>query len=134
MVTERAGVLTGKRVLIVEDEWLLADHLESIVTRAGATVVGPVASVAEALDLLAGPAVPDMATLNVKLDNDLSYPVADRLADLGIPYLFISANELRGMPERFHHRPLLAKPFTDPQVTAALNDLLSMPSPASRPD
>lgn len=127
-------MLTGKRVLIVEDEWLLADHLDSIVTRAGASVIGPVASVADALDLLAGPAAPDAATLNVKLENEMSYPVADRLAELGIPYVFISANEMRGMPERFHHRPLLAKPFTDPQVTAALRDLLRMPSPTGLQD
>lgn len=127
-------MLTGKRVLIVEDEWLLADHLDSIVTRAGASVIGPVASVADALDLLAGPAAADVATLNVKLENEMSYPVADRLAELGIPYVFISANEMRGMPERFHHRPLLAKPFTEPQVTAALTDLLRTHSPASRQD
>ncbi len=117
-------MLTGKRILVVEDEWLLADHLAAIVEGTGAIVVGPVASVPEALALLDSEATrPDAATLNVKLEDQLSYPVADRLTELRIPYMFISANELRGMPERFHHQPLLAKPFTEPQVSVALTRL-----------
>ena len=118
-------MLKGKRILIVEDEWLLADHIDAIVVRAGGDVIGPAATVAEALALLAGDdRRPDAATLNVKLDDQLSYDVADRLTALGVPYVFISANEMRGMPERFHAKPLLAKPFSDPQVVAALRDLI----------
>ena len=118
-------MLSGKCVLVVEDEWLLADHIATILQRAGATVLGPVASVPEALALLeAGAVAPDAATLNVKLEDHVSFPVADRLAELGVPYMFISANEMQGLPQRFHHRPLLAKPYTDPQVTAALTQLL----------
>lgn len=119
-------MLQGKQILIVEDEWLLADHIGAIVESAGGAVIGPIASAGDALALLANhDRLPDAATLNVKLDDHLSYPVADRLADLGVPYLFISANEMRGMPERFRVRPLLAKPFTDPQVAAALADLFA---------
>lgn len=119
-------MLKGKQILIVEDEWLLADHIGAIVEQAGGDVVGPAASVAEAMTLLARDArLPDAATLNVKLDDQLSYDVADRLTELGVPYVFISANEIRGMPERFHIQPLLAKPFTDPQVVTALAGLLA---------
>lgn len=119
-------MLRGKQILIVEDEWLLADHIGAIVADAGGDVVGPAASVVEAMDLLASvDRLPDAATLNVKLDDHLSYPVADRLVELGVPYVFISANAMRGMPERFQQRPLLAKPFTDPQVVAALSGLLA---------
>ena len=118
-------MLCGKRVLIVEDEWLLADHIGAIVEGAGGAVVGPVASVADAFVLLAEDrAPPHAATLNVRLEDHVSYPVADRLAYLGIPYVFISANRMQAMPERFHDRPLLAKPFTDPQVIAALAGLV----------
>ncbi len=118
-------MLHGKRILIVEDEWLLADHIDAIVEDAGGTTIGPVASVPEALALLERDApLPDAATLNVKLDQHLSYDVADRLIALDIPFVFISANAMSGMPDRFHVRPLLAKPFTDPQVVAALTALL----------
>lgn len=114
-------MLTGKHVLIVEDEWLLADHIGAIVERAGGTVTGPVANVGEALALLDAEAtLPDMATLNIRLQDDVSYPIADRLTALAIPYVFISANQAHSMPERFHTQPLLTKPFTDPQVLSAL--------------
>lgn len=123
-------MLTGKRILIVEDEWLLADHLAAIVERAGGTIQGPTASVDATLDLLdRADRPPDAATLNVRLGDDLSYDVADRLAAMGVPYVFISANALQGMPERFHDRPMIAKPFTDPQVAAALTGLVAPDTP-----
>lgn len=119
-------MLKGKQILIVEDEWLLADHIGAIVAKAGGDIVGPAASVVEAMTLLArNGRLPDAATLNVRLDDQLSYPVADRLTELGVPYVFISANEMRGMPARFHTQPLLAKPFSDPQVVAALGALVA---------
>ena len=123
-------MLTNKRILIVEDEWLLADHLAAIVERAGATILGPTASVDTTLDLLdrADPP-PDAATLNVRLGDDMSYDVADRLGAMGVPYVFISANALQNLPGRFHDRPMLAKPFTDPQVVTALTGLLATDAP-----
>ncbi len=117
-------MLTGKRVLIVEDEWLLADHIGAIVEHAGAMVIGPASSTPEALALLEHADAADIATLNIKLGDHLSFPVADRLGLLGIPYVFISANEGGTIPDRFHDRPLLAKPFTDRQVASALTALL----------
>ncbi len=115
-------MLSDKRVLIVEDEWMLAEHLGAIVERAGGIVIGPVPSVEEAIALLptGSDTLPGAATLNVKLHEDVSYPVADRLAELGIPFVFISANQRHSMPDRFWDRPLLAKPFTDAQVRVAI--------------
>lgn len=119
-------MLVGKRILIVEDEWLLADHLAAIVEDAGAVVIGPTATVADALTLLEGAPAPDAATLNVRLAEHVSYPVADRLAALNIPYMFISANMMQSMPERFHQRPLIAKPFTNLQISVALVHLFEV--------
>ncbi|MGP7794704.1 response regulator [Sphingomonas sp. CLY1604] len=119
-----AGGLQGKRVLVVEDEWLLAEHLRNVVEDAGGTAIGPVATVQAALTLLDGLAEPpDAATLNVRLADDLSYPVADRLAADGVPFAFITANRAEDLPERFRACPAIAKPFRDAEVAALLNRL-----------
>lgn len=124
MAVEGAGVLQGKRVLVVEDEWLLAEHLRNVVEDAGGTAIGPVATVQAALALLDGlPQPPDAATLNVRLADDLSYPVADRLVADGVPFAFITANRVNDLPERFRDRPAIAKPFRDAEVAALLGRL-----------
>lgn len=121
-------MLKDRRILVVEDEWLLADHLQAIVERAGGDVMGPVATVEAALALLdtASP-LPDAATLNVRLADAASFPVADRLARAGIPFVFISAHRVEDLPERFRDRPALAKPFRDADVAALLARLVVAP-------
>lgn len=121
-------MLKGLKVLIVEDEWLLADHLQAIVEHTGAEALGPVATIEGAMALLDGmPTPPDAATLNVRLVDGPSFPVADRLAAAGVPFAFISANRLDDLPERFAKRPLLAKPFRDADVAALLARLVTPP-------
>jgi len=129
--TLSAAPLAGRHILIVEDEWLLADHLDGIVTEAGGTVLGPFATADQALAALAGDAPrPDAATLNVVLLDHMSFDVADRLGALAIPYTFLSANRPYTLPERFRTTPLLGKPFGDWQVVAALVALLDQAEPA----
>ncbi|NYD91879.1 response regulator [Sphingomonas melonis] len=123
--------LAGRHILIVEDEWLLADHLDGIVTDAGGSVIGPFATAQQALDALDhGRPRPDAATLNVVLMDHMSFDVADRLGAIGVPYSFLSANRPYTLPERFQTMPLLAKPFSDVQVVAALVALLTPAEPA----
>ena len=129
--TPSAAPLAGRHILIVEDEWLLADHLDGIVTDAGGTVLGPFATAGQALAALAGDAPrPDAATLNVVLIDHMSFDVADRLGDLAIPYTFLSANRPYTLPERFRTTPLIGKPFSDRQVIEALVVLLDEAEPA----
>ena len=132
--TPSGAPLAGRHILIVEDEWLLADHLDGIVTEAGGTVLGPFATADQALAALAGDAPrPDAATLNVVLIDHMSFDVADRLGDIAIPYTFLSANRPYTLPERFRARPLLGKPFSDRQVVEALVALLDEAEPAPTP-
>jgi two-component SAPR family response regulator len=129
--TYPAAPLAGRHILIVEDEWLLADHLDGIVTDAGGTVLGPFATAEQALAALAGDERrPDAATLNVILMDHMSFDVADRLGELAIPFTFLSANRPYTLPERFRTMPLLGKPFSDPQVVEALVALLDHAEPA----
>ena len=75
--------LAGRRILIVEDEALVAMLVEDALLDAGAEVIGPVATVAEALSLL-DTASPDAAVLDLNLAGETSTPVADVLAAQGV--------------------------------------------------
>jgi DNA-binding response OmpR family regulator len=81
-------------VLVVEDEFLIAMDLGLLLERQGWRVLGPAASVAEALRLLEqGEEVPDAALLDVNLRGELVTPVTERLRALGIPFALASAYE-----------------------------------------
>ena len=82
-----ASSFRGRRVLVVEDDYLLAQDLLEELERCGAQVMGPVASVAEALALLESGPAPYMAILDIKLGCELVYPVADALRARGVPLL-----------------------------------------------
>ncbi|MGU3362955.1 response regulator [Methylobacterium sp. M6A4_1b] len=82
------GHLSGRRVLVVEDEYFLADELDQALEEAGATVLGPAPSVRAALDLLESGPAPDVATVDVNLGGEMAYPVAEALLARGVPFLF----------------------------------------------
>lgn len=110
--------LRGKRVLVVEDEALVAMLVEDSLLEAGAKVVGTASTVGEALLLIEGAASDgglNVAVLDVKLAGETVSPVADRLATLGVPFLFATGYG-EGCDRGVHaDAPVLAKPF-DPEV------------------
>ncbi|MBP0492677.1 response regulator [Roseomonas indoligenes] len=138
---EAAGPLTGRRILLVEDEYLIAEVMEEWLSRAGAVVVGPVPGVAQALELIGdGAGAVDGAVLDVNLGpGATAYPVADRLAELGVPYLF-ATGDVRIIDDSVHReRPRLDKPVTRPQLLKAVEQLLAarpvpLPDRSSRQD
>ena len=80
-------ILQGAYVLVVEDDFLIAMELESVLTAAGADVVGPSRTVADALALVAGNEV-TVAILDVRLGGDTVAPVARGLSKRNIPFVF----------------------------------------------
>ncbi|HEX6011198.1 MAG TPA: response regulator [Geminicoccaceae bacterium] len=82
--------LSGRRVLVVEDELIVAFLLEDMLAGLGCAVVGPAARVDQALALLDAEAI-DAALLDVNLNGHKSYPVADALAARGVPFVFSTA-------------------------------------------
>jgi len=118
---QNTGPLAGKRVLIVEDEWLVAEAIEFAVEAAGGKVVGPFPTIAQALAVLTGYGpVPDAATLNIRLADGESYPIADQLEAMNIPFLFASANGASSLPRRFARKVLLDKPVLPSKIIEAL--------------
>ena len=81
--------LTGRHILIVEDEGLLALDMEFALVDAGAKVLGPAVEVAEGVQLLSGTdTVVDGAILDLDLRGVAAYPIADMLHERGVPFLF----------------------------------------------
>ena len=87
---------SGRVVLVVEDEILVAMDLEQLLQRHGWRVLGPATTVAEALRLLAGER-PDVALLDVNLRGELVTPVAEELRVQGVPFVLASAYDSRGL-------------------------------------
>lgn len=106
----RCGVLSGRRLLVVEDDFILSDDLARALAAEGATVVGPSATVADALELIARQGPIDGAVLDVKLLNEWVYPVADALRAHGVPFVFATGYDATSIERRFDEVPRLEKP------------------------
>jgi CheY-like chemotaxis protein len=117
--------LRGRRVLVVEDEALVAMMFEDVLLDAGAEVIGPATSVEEALLLIEAAAAGGgvhAATLDINLQGARVSPVADHLAALDVPFVFTTGYG-EGCDRGLHSAaPVLAKPFgPDTLVTAVRN-------------
>ena len=111
-----------RRVLVVEDELLVAALLQDMLTDLGCAVVGPAARVAEALALIDGEAI-DAAVLDVNLNRELSYPVADALVARHIPFLFSTGYGVDRIPGEYASHRILQKPYHGSELGRALRDL-----------
>src|SRR5579872_3149876 len=102
--------LQHKRVLVVEDTWLLATQVSALMQRAGATVCGPTGSAGGAMAMARYEEL-DGALLDVRLSDGTSAQVAEVLQSRGVPYVVISGYEKRLVPASMRQAPYLAKPI-----------------------
>lgn len=102
--------LSGKRILAVEDEYMLAQDLALFLEQLGATVVGPVGTVQAALGLATRETL-DAAVLDVNLHNQPVYPVADVLIERGIPIVFATGYDELLMQRAYLNLPRCPKPL-----------------------
>ena len=110
-----AGTMTCARVLIVEDESLLAETLCDLLLGAGCQPVGPAANVAIALSLVETSRI-DAAILDVRLIDEMSFAVAYALRARGIPLMFLTACERGELPPDLSDEVLIEKPFKAPML------------------
>ena len=113
---------TDRRILVVEDEALVAMLVEDALLDAGFAVIGPARSVSEAMALLAAE-VPAAAVLDLNLGGETSVSVADALAARGIPFVVATGYGAAGLPAGHKHVPVLPKPYDPADLTAALERL-----------
>ncbi|ESZ35458.1 response regulator [Mesorhizobium sp. L2C067A000] len=107
-------------VLIVEDQWLVAQDTAARLRRAGYQVVGPVPSVSAALRLVESDKI-DVALLDIQLNGETGLPVAR-----GIPFAFLSGFGPADVPAAFRDCRFLPKPATDAVILAAVSELASL--------
>src|SRR6185436_16783347 len=104
---------SGWRVLVMEDDGLLALHLSDILDDLGHTVVGPSRTVGDALAISERESI-DIALLDVNLGNgETSYPVVEQLNRQGIPLAFLTGYGEAGVRKTFQNRPVVPKPVSE---------------------
>lgn len=109
-----------QRVLIAEDDMLIAIMIEEAVRGAGYTPVGPFSTVKDALAAIEHDGLPDGAVLDMQLGRERAYLIADVLDAGGVPFLLMTGQAAASLPERLQQRPLVAKPCTPEDVLEAL--------------
>jgi len=138
-VTEQTAPMTGSRpaeipsssaalpprlrVMLVEDEAIVGLMMEQILTGLGIDVVGPVGTLQEAL-AAAGSEELDCAILDVNLKGAVAYPIADRLRDRGIPFVFLTGYDSVAVDDSYVGVPMLQKPVEAAALRGVLAGLL----------
>jgi CheY-like chemotaxis protein len=126
------AALEGLRVLVVEDEYLVAALIEEILESAGCVVTGPIPRVAEALNA-ADHGAYDAAILDINLCGDRIDPVADALSRRNVPFAFVTGYGAGAMPSEYADRPRLRKPFKMTDLLGILTNLVKLPFPNATP-
>ena len=116
---QRGDSLCGLRVLLVEDEMMVALLLETMLTDLGHQVAGPVARLEKGLEMVEREAI-DLAVLDVNINGRDVYPIAAALEARGIPFIFATGYGSAGLHPAYCDRPVLRKPYRSDDLKAAI--------------
>jgi two-component SAPR family response regulator len=114
--------MAGCRILVVEDEALIALVIEDTLTSLGYEIVGPTGKLETALRLATEERL-DAAILDISIRDQKVYPVAEQLLARGIPFVLASGYSDWALPENLRDQPRLTKPFTTEQLTEQMRNL-----------
>ena len=116
--------LAGRRVLVVEDDYMIATDLVDVLAAAGAVPVGPAGWMEQALAVASDRAIRlDFAILDINLHGAPSYPVADALAARGIPVMFTTGFGADAVDPAYREHPRLEKPVSERALLQAIKAL-----------
>jgi CheY-like chemotaxis protein len=122
---EDVSALQGARILLVEDEALVAMLLEDMLADNGCEVVATAPRLAEALAHAKDADLKfDLAILDLNLAGENTFSVAQALKDRGTPFVFATGYGAGGLPPEWRDRPTLQKPFTSTDITQVLHETL----------
>jgi CheY-like chemotaxis protein len=121
------AALQGVRVLVVEDEYLVAILIEEILESAGCIVMGPIPRLLEALEAVDHDDY-DAAVLDVNLAGERINPVADALSQRNVPFMFVTGYGANALPREYAARPHIGKPFRMAELLGALSKMLKPPT------
>ena len=119
MLQESKG-LSGRHVLVVEDEYFIAADIVRTFRADGAEIIGPVGTVEDALELVFSTPRIDGAILDINLHGEMVYPVADELASRSIPFIFATGYDKTVVPARYAAIKHCEKPVTPQAIAKAL--------------
>jgi len=117
--------LRGKRILVVEDEYFIASDLARLLLQQEAVVLGPVADVERGLALTEGNPI-DAAILDVNLEGSPCFPIADRLSERKVPFMFLTGYDAWAIPPGYRATTRITKPFPIEKVLESLTQLVGM--------
>ncbi|MGA1834720.1 MULTISPECIES: response regulator [Rhizobium] len=114
--------LSGRTYLVVEDEYLVASDMLTMLESAGAKVFGPISDVQQAMEVLSEPSLElDAAVLDINLHGEMVYPAAALLVLRGTPFIFVTGYDCASMPKEFADAPCLSKPTAEADLVEALS-------------
>ena len=116
-------LLSGRSILVVEDEMLVLLNVEDMLTDLGCASVSAAANADQALALIAAQPF-DAAMVDLNLDGTKSYRVADALAARGVPFVFSTGYSGESLYDDYRDRPVLGKPYSEAQLVETLTRLL----------
>lgn len=116
--------MAGRRILVVEDETLIAISIEVALQDLGCVVVGPVGKLDAAL-LLARDEALDAAVLDVTIRGGKVFPVAEQLLTRGVPFVLASGYGDWALPKQMQNVPRLTKPFTPQELEEQVRSLVA---------
>ena len=112
--------MSARRILIIEDEHMLAKALSRALRGTEAEIVGMAATVEQAMALLEATPDVDGALVDINLRGVWAYSVADALAKRRVPFVFTTGYSSLVIPDRYRHITVLQKPFEPDEIIAAL--------------
>ena len=118
------SALRGRCILIVEDDCVTAMDLAETLSAAGAQIVGPAGTIANALELLSRRPQLDIALLDIEVEGAFVFDVADELVKRAVPIVFTTGYERHEIPARFHAARHCEKPVGIAAIAHALSDEL----------
>ena len=122
MTTENAAPLAGLRVLVVEDDYFIADEICTTLRNGGAEVLGPSPDLEHGLDMVRSERI-DCAVLDINLHGDLAFDLADELRQRGTPSIFATGYDQSVLPSAFSDSVRLEKPVNLNQLLRAVQSV-----------
>lgn len=119
------ATLRGRRVLVVEDEYMIAEEVVAELSDAGAETLGPVPSVGDAMHLIAAQDRIDGALLDVNLGSEAIWPVVNLLLERGVPLVLATGYDASAIPPAYAHLPRCEKPASGKDLVQAIVRVLA---------
>lgn len=119
-MTEAPASIAGCAILLVEDDYFIVKHLRRQLGQAGATILGPASNVPDALELVRTLPRVDAAVLDINLQGEMVFPVADALAMRGVPFVLATGYDAASIPPRHAAVRHCSKPIDAGDLVRAL--------------